>query len=183
MLKSKQNKLNINFYKFHTGEQIRIADVEIDIVYTHEDIVDAKTGISGIAGDFNNSCSVFTVRMDGYNILITGDVNKPVAPIIVRNQKTALDGASAVQTAHHLLNDIRSMYSVIKPETVFIPAPVSRPTEKDLYKQLYTILKQTAGDEIYLQGASTTGFEVRDGKLVKIYEKKALGTKYTDWTW
>ena len=53
----------------------------------------------------------------------------------------------------------------------------------ELYKQLYSLLKQTAGDEIYLQGASTTGFEVRDGKLVKIYEKKALGTKYTDWTW
>ena len=174
---------SIDFYNFHTGEQLRIADVEIDIVYTHEDLVDAKTGKSGIAGDFNNSCSVFTVRMDGYNILITGDINKPAAPIIVRNQRTALNDAKAVQTAHHLLNDIRTMYSVIKPETVFIPAPVSRPTKSELNKQLYALLKQTAGDEIYLQGDATTGFEVKNGKLVKIYEKKALGTKYTDWTW
>ena len=180
----KSTPLNkIKFYNFHTGETLRIADVEIDVVYTHEDIVDAASGKSGVAGDFNNSCSVFTVRIDGYNILITGDINKPVQSILIRNQREALNKASAVQTAHHLLSDIRTLYSLTKAEFVFVTAPSSRLTEKDLYKQIHAVLKQYAGDDIYCQCDATMGFEVRDGKLVKVYEKKALGTKYTDWTW
>ncbi|MBQ5649458.1 MAG: hypothetical protein IIV03_04905, partial [Clostridia bacterium] len=173
----------IKFYNFHTGEKIRIADVEFDFLYTHEDLVDAVSAECEVAGDFNNSCSVFTVTIDGYNILITGDINKPAQAVIVRNQRKLLEAADAVQTAHHLLNDIRTLYSIVKAEHVFVTAPSSRLTEKDLYKQLHSVLKQYAGNAIYCQCDATMGFEVRDGKLVKIYTKSALSTKYTDWSW
>ena len=152
--------------------------MEFDFLYTHEDLVDAVSAECEVAGDFNNSCSVFTVTIDGYNILITGDINKPAQAVIVRNQRKLLEAADAVQTAHHLLNDIRTLYSIVKAEHVFVTAPSSRLTEKDLYKQLHSVLKQYAGDAIYCQCDATTGFEVKNGKLVKIYTKSALSTKY-----
>ena len=173
---------DIAFYNFHTGEQLRIADVEIDVLYTHEDLVDLKTGKTLIAGDFNNSSSVFNLRIDGYNIMITGDINQPAETVLLRNQKPAVKEASAVQTAHHLLNDVKKMYAAIAPEVVFVSAPSTRVARANL-QQIVTVLKKTAGENFFCQCDATTGFEVRDGKLVKVYEKKALGTVYKNWTW
>ena len=42
---------------------------------------------------------------------------------------------------------------------------------------------QAYGQTTYLFDFSKGDFVVRDGKLVKIYTKSALSTKYTDWSW
>ena len=99
------------------------------------------------------------------------------------NHAAALKEANAVQTAHHLLNDLSEIYTYTAPTSVFVSAPRSRFTMNSICKKNVTALKASAGDRIYCQCDATMGFEVKDGELVKVYTKNALHTKYTDWSW
>ena len=174
---------DVGFYNIHVGEVIKLADVEIEAIYTHEDLVDPVTGKTLVGNDFNNTSTVFLLRFDGYSILITGDVNKVAVPTMMANHAAALKEANAVQTAHHLLNDLSEIYTYTAPTSVFVSAPRSRLTMNSVCKNNVNAFKPSAGDRIYCQCDATMGFEVKDGELVKVYTKNALRTKYTDWSW
>ena len=174
---------SIKFFKMHTGETVTICDTEIHMLYTHEELTDAKTAQTLIAGDFNNSCVTFRLSFDGASILITGDINVPAMRAMMTNQLTELKNYDAVQTSHHFYNDLRSLYGVLKAKHVFVPAPLIATTNNTARKEMLALLKEYAGENVYVSSLATQGFEFKNGTFVEVFSKPDLGTVYTGWDW
>ena len=153
------------------------------MLYTHEELTDPITAQTGVKGDFNNSCVTFQLLFDGAKVLITGDINKPAMEALIKNQRKQLTKHDAVQTSHHFYNDLRSLYSLVRANFVFIPSKEAATQANNTRKQMFNLLKNYAGDNIYYAANATQGFVFRNEAFVEIYNKPALGTVHTGWSW
>lgn len=68
-----QSYSNVKFMKLHTGQKIQLADATFEIVYTHEDMVDASTGKLAIDADGNLLTTIFKLTLNGKTFLAMGD--------------------------------------------------------------------------------------------------------------
>lgn len=60
------------YLKPHTGQRITLGNVDIDILFTHEDYVDPATGKTMVT-QANNSCTIVRLHLNGRTMLLTGD--------------------------------------------------------------------------------------------------------------
>ena len=67
------NYKDVKFMKLHTGQKIQLADATFEIVYTHEDMVDATTGSLAVQGDGNLFSTIFKLTLNGKTFLAMGD--------------------------------------------------------------------------------------------------------------
>ena len=174
----------IKYIKIHTGQNIKLGNVTIDVLMTHEDAVDPITGKSIIV-DNNNVCPVLRITANNTSILYFGDwggndqstaakrneysfmenrlmsVNKVLVEIDGVSQSTypMLD-VDIVQTAHHAINSwMGNVYTKTSPMYAFF-------TQADVpYDMLYhdcyrTIIKYlhsvgTPYENMYFAGKQT----------------------------
>ncbi len=175
---------DVKYIKIHTGQNFNLADIQIKVLYTHEDLVNPQTGASEVSNDYNNSCSVIKIVFDGKELLFLGDVNKPAMKVLIANNSTQTLKSDAVQLSHHVFNDLRDLYNITKSPVVFSPQSHYGATLNDGRKViLEAALKYVEDDMIFYANVATYGIEVRDGKFVKAYEEPTLYVKYTGWSW
>lgn len=137
MLKEKYP--DIKFLKPHTGQKINLADLQMEIVFTHEDFVSAKTGLTQIV-DYNNTSTVIKYTVNDRTLLFLADIGGPwQGPqedydvfesrflSMYASDEGYLDEESYlqcdfVQVAHHGINYyMGEIYSAIEPEYAFFP--------------------------------------------------------------
>lgn len=176
-------KDKIKFMQVHTGESFDLADIKINVMYTHEDLVSAKTGISGVANDFNNSSMVLKIEFDGKSFWLLGDINKPAANrIISMYSDNALRG-DIVQVAHHIYNDI-ALYSKIRATVALLPQASGGAYRTNNMKKAMANVKQYADESMMFYGGDRTdGICVDGGRIVHCYQNDIKGGGYTDWSW
>ncbi|MBR5447077.1 MAG: hypothetical protein IKV40_01500, partial [Clostridia bacterium] len=93
------------FLRLHTGQRFTIADVTIEVVYTHEDVANATTAKSPISSH-NDSSSVIRFTIDGMTMMMMGDAQELDAmPRIIKNWSASYLRSDGIQLAHHVLND------------------------------------------------------------------------------
>ena len=76
---------DVKFIQVHAGQSFYLADVKINVMYTHEDIVNASNAVSNVANDFNNSSTVLDIEFNGKSFWLLGDINAPAANVIIKN--------------------------------------------------------------------------------------------------
>ncbi|MGM9642181.1 MAG: hypothetical protein ACI3XI_03115 [Eubacteriales bacterium] len=175
---------DVQYIKIHTGQNFNLADVQVKVLYTHEDLVDPITGASEVANDYNNSCSIIKIIFDGKELLFLGDVNKPAMEILIANNSAETIKSDVIQLAHHVLNDLSKLYDITRASVVFSPQSYYGATLNSTRKKtLETALKYVEDDMIFYANVATYGVEFKDGKFQKVYESPTLFVKYTGWSW
>jgi len=186
MFKYIENYANSDYelHKLQTGEKFNIADIEIDVLYSHEDMIEAVNA-QATSGEYNNACAVYRITVDGKVFIVTGDINRPAMARMMDNQPAELLKADLIQASHHLYNDLTELYKVAQAPAVFMPTRPNVSTDTSLGKTLTKLFKKYASDDMILFSANGTyGLEVKNGKFQIVYKHEKVYSKgYTGWAW
>lgn len=174
----------VKFAKLHTGQSYDIADVSINVIYTHEDIVDSKTAETEVSEDYNNGSLVSYFLIDGQKFMLTGDINRGAARVLMEYNSADTLKSDVIQCAHHCLNYIYEMYDLTQAPMVLMPQSPTGCIVNSSRKAILDSLKKYASDEdIYYASLGTYGFEVVGGKFEQVYFAECVGGEYTGWGW
>ena len=119
------------FVKAHTGQKIRLGNVELEVIFTHEDYLDSFTGRT-IVHDGNSTSTVLRLHANGKTVMFAGDWGggDTVAPEEYATgiaRMLAMHGdnlqSDILQVAHHALNPYMEQFNAaVKAQYAFIPA-------------------------------------------------------------
>ncbi len=175
---------NVKFMQIHTGESIRLADITINVIYTHEDLVDPKTAKSEEKDDFNNSCSVLKIVFDGRSFFLLGDINKSAMNVILSNNSAETLKGDVVQVAHHVYNSLQDLYHKIQASVVLAPQSRGGAEYSSSRRAIMSTVKQYAKNGmVYFGGSETDGIAVVNGELTHVYTAPIDGGGHTGWSW
>ncbi len=190
---------NVKFIKAHTGQKIQLANVTIDVMYTHEDLVDANTGLTEVGDDYNETSLVLKFTFDGKSFMILGDTNVKGSAILMENWSESCLKVDVLQLAHHVLNDLTSLYKLIKASVILVPQSLGRMNSNRPYMNDYyeTALAYVNADTVviddesrtnskmsYLQNEGTVGLSVVNGGVKKVFWRNIISyEKRSDDTW
>ena len=161
---------DVEFLRLHTGQTFSLADMTLDVIYTHEDSVNAETGKSSIS-NYNNSSTVIRITVDGNTILFMGDAVEEAMGYLTMTWKGETLRSDGIQLAHHVLNDLSVLYHIVKAPMLLVPQSLHRIKEHKTAPTPYAAAKKYAeADMIFFQNEYTVGVAVVDGKWTKVYE-------------
>ncbi len=174
----------VKYMKIHTGQVFNIADAKVNVLYTHEDIVDPYSCASEIASDYNNTSAVISVQIDEKTFLFLGDINKPAMKVLMENNQNLSLKCDVIQLAHHVVNDLSSLYNIARASVAFVPQSEYTATKNSTMRNtLNAALKYVTDDNAFYANEETVGIEVKAGKLQVTYKNTVKGGKYTGWNW
>ena len=101
--------------KLHTGQKIQIRNLNIECLYTQEDIY------PDILHKFNDSCMVTRFSVDGQRFTILGDIEDEASAIIVNMYDAATLKTDILQVAHHGWGATTRLYNLFKPTVLMWP--------------------------------------------------------------
>ena len=115
---------NVKFLKCHTGQSIHLGSIDIDILMTHEDMVNASTGKSTMeAGNSMTTVARFTLP-DGTVFLSLGDLEVEGEEVLLGKSgwfsstvgilDTSELECDIVTVAHHGYNKVQATYTAAK---------------------------------------------------------------------
>ena len=163
------NDDEVEFLRIHTGQVFNLADMTVEVIYTHEDAVDAETAKSPI-NNYNNSSSVIKINVDGKSIMFMGDAVEGAMSYITMTWKGETLRSDGIQLAHHVLNDLSILYHIVKAPVLLVPQSLHRIEEHSVAPKPYGAAKKYARqDMIFFQNTYTVGIAVVDGQWEKVY--------------
>ena len=155
------------YVKLHSGYKFYLADAEIEILQTFEDLYPKSVANNGY--DFNSSSTLFTVTVGGQKIMFLGDVSDTGASRLTNLYGKALK-SDFMQVAHHGLNSggtIKTLYQKIDAKYILYPAPLSWYQQNiNATANIYLASGSATVKQIFVSGAQTvTLYLPYDGKL------------------
>ena len=189
----KEKYPNIKYLKPHTGQSIRLGEVTLDILLTHEDIVDEASGFTKIS-NYNNTTTVMKYTVNGKTFMQLGDFsgsqNNGKEKIFLGMYKDA-DGAypvlqsDIVQVAHHALeNDMENTYQAIGARYAFIPQADCNFSEYRFQQAKCSTYQDTVNDiisananvEMFFQNRNTYALSIaKNGAITKLAPIAIIG--------
>lgn len=165
---------NAKFCKMHTGQRFRFPDAWIEVLTTHEDILPCS--IYGSAdkpyAGMNETTTVFRIEFDDTSVIFLGDVEEYNGEILRRLYGKDYLSSEYLQCAHHLINDDRNIYSIIKAKKLLLPQCRFNAQTRMCENRRY--LTSLFGEEnMYYAGDCTYVFTVGNGsETVECYEHR-----------
>ena len=175
---------NAKYLKAHTGQSLALGEVTLDIMLTHEDLVEKRTGMTNIA-TFNNTTTVIKYTINGKTFMQLGDHTSSQDHAGERflglykageNDYPALK-SDIVQVAHHAIETAEEdLYNAICAPYAFVP---QADCDFEKYKSEQAVCDKywnTLGDlknanesvEFFFQSRYTHGFTIaKNGTLSK----------------
>ena len=109
---------NAKFLKCHTGQSIRLGSIDVDILLTHEDQVNATTGNSTMQGGNSMTTVMRFVLPDGTVFLNLGDFEEEQQTAFFNSNSGMINKSELVcdiiGVAHHGYNDVADTYKAAK---------------------------------------------------------------------
>ena len=164
---------NCKEMKVHAGQKIQIADVSLEVLYTHEDLL-TPVGCFNSA-DSNDTSTVIRFDNGQMSMMILGDAGQRTESRLRRVFTEATLKSDIVQPAHHMIYDVFAIYKEIQPDFALVPQSYecSQSREKlegqGSYKDRFDKLVSFVGDNRYFAGNCTVGLAVIDGVIQKCY--------------
>ncbi len=101
----------------HSGETFTLADLNIEVLFTHEDIYPDRIG------SFNDTSTVIRINCGGQSILFLGDLQDASCRKLEKTYGSYLK-SDIVQVAHHGFNGSTiETYDLVSPEVALWPTP------------------------------------------------------------
>ena len=153
--------------KVHTGDVIKIADVTLTIVYTHEDMADEEGAFP--TKDFNATSTVIMLETRaGMRFLITGDITSLAEDTLCKHFSEKTLKCDILQQPHHNFNNNSTIYEVANAQ-VMLMIQSSGGLIKNEEMTTHSDLAKKWCDEWYCGGDETVGFTYKDNKAKLIY--------------
>ena len=166
---------DVDIIRPHTGQIIQIADVKIEIMYTHEDLVDATSGITKLDNNYNEASMVSKIHFDGKIFMQTGDIDNKAASTILKNWSAECLKVDILQLAHHVLNDLSAFYHTVQAPILLVPQSLHRIQEhKTAPKTYQAVTPYIKNNMCYFQNENTVGLSVVDGEIKLVYTKPVI---------
>lgn len=143
------------YVKCRSGYAFSLRDARFEILYTHEDAVNAQDA-SLSAANANDCCSVLRMTLKGKTFLFLGDANLVTQRILLQKYDAAVLRADVLQASHHMINDLTELYPVVAPTYVMCPQSKSRTITQ--YPSYYTFLKLAPAERMYFADQGVYGF-------------------------
>lgn len=158
------------FLRMHTGQNIQLADISIDVLQTQEDLVDVSTGESTLS-DYNDASTVIRLTIDGETFLILGDAGASRAmPKMLNNWSSNYLRSDGIQLAHHVMNDVTKLYKIVQAPVVFVPQSQYGVNIKEERIEIFNVAKSYAREGmIFFQNEVTVGIAVVNGQWETVY--------------
>ena len=116
--------------------------------------------------------------------MLYGDVNKPAMNVILANNSDASLKCDIVQLAHHVINDLSTIYHKNKAPVVLVPQSPNGCTRNQTRKNAINAAKTyVQNDMLYYASEETVGLQVIDGKITEVFTAPVHGGPYADWGW
>ena len=109
----------------HTGMRFRMANAEIDVLYTQEDAVNARTGETPVT-NANDGSLVCRITAAGKRFLVLGDINVLAQDKILSIHSKDEIRCDVLQAAHHLYNPVALIYDAADADYVLCPMSEGR---------------------------------------------------------
>ena len=199
---------NVKFLKLHTGQSIQLADATFDVLYTHEDMVDAATGDAKVKHNNNLLSTMFKLTLNGKTFLAMGDWG-----VGAREEQEALDKhdlceerflgmyedakgnypfleCDILQVAHHAINDYNArVHAIVKADYAFFSQQdiAYDDLAHDCYRNIVNQLRAAGMEDqhMYFQGRQTNWLTIDQSGNITHGHKKLEGVDegyyyYTD---
>ncbi len=169
---------NCKEIKVHAGQKIRIADVSLEVLYTHEDLL-TPIGYFNSA-DSNDTSTVIRVDNGQMSMMVLGDGGQRTESRLRRIFTEATLKSDVVMPAHHLVYDVFEIYKEIRPTFALVSQSYecsqanSRIEGQGSYKERFDKLVSFVGDNCYFAGNETVGLAVIDGKIQECYHVEGV---------
>lgn len=182
---------NARYYKQHTGESFKISDVQIDVLYTIEDLYTPNSSNSLVldnvgsmkkSDEENNCSSVLRVSFDGKTMMITGDIYDSDA--IMMGMYPAKDlHVDVLQLPHHAFDNHVTFVKTVAPTISFLHQAESAARNR---QTLYNVNKNWMpyAGTIYFGNTETVGYCAEEGIFLREPFNEAVD--WMDWgnkTW
>ena len=109
---------NAKFLKCHTGQSIRLGSIDVEILLTHEDQVNATTGNSTMQGGNSMTSVMRLVLPDGTVFLNLGDFEEEQQTAFFNSNSSMINKSELecdiIGVAHHGYNDVAATYKAAK---------------------------------------------------------------------
>ncbi|MGM9680377.1 MAG: discoidin domain-containing protein [Eubacteriales bacterium] len=170
---------NAVFMKPHTGMNFNLADVNIQVLFTHEDAIAYNNASVWPISDFNSSSTVLKFTIDGQTFLMLGDTTSEAETYMLRMYKdTTVFKSDLLQVAHHSFNYLSKLYPLVEPTITLIPNSYANAHSSENLPKIQVLIDTCGADNLYYEGNGTNGFSVVDGKWTMTYEKELIGGPY-----
>lgn len=104
------------YRKLHTGMRFFIADVQVDVLFTHEDLYPATTD------NYNDTSTVIRLTAAGQKVLFPGDIMEPASRVMERDIPAGVMRADIVEYSHHGYEGAtKEFYDLVGAPTVLWP--------------------------------------------------------------
>jgi hypothetical protein len=111
---------NCKDMKAHVGQKLQLADISIDVLCTHECIVDAQT-LDTKKNDLNDRSLVLKFSSGGVSFLMLGDICFLPEDYMTSIYSPSTLKSTFVQMAHHCINPLEKIYAATNSQITFIP--------------------------------------------------------------
>ncbi len=174
---------NCEMIKLHTGMELNLASLKMEVLYTHEDYV-LHNGQSRIT-DANDGSTILKLTMEDVSCLILGDINQGGEKVLVSQMLEELLRVDVVQVAHHTWNWLDSIYDIAQAEYAVFTQSVggsNRTLGVNAVAVLEKVQEYAPPENCYFSGVETSGLLFRDG-TVTLTETYPLAWDSPDYEW
>ncbi|MCU4165991.1 hypothetical protein [Carboxylicivirga caseinilyticus] len=118
LMKNTINKYypHCKFVKLHTGQEYNLQGIGFDVLFTHEDGVDASG--KNTIGNFNETSTILRVTINGKKIMLLGDTDGIGQANMLAMYSDETLKSDCVQTTHHGYNNVTPLYNALKAPLV-----------------------------------------------------------------
>lgn len=169
---------NVPFLKPHSGQEITLSDLTIQVYYTHEDAVWASDLTRFPHRDYNCTSTVLRLEIDGKTFLSLGDISQEAEAVIMNLTEPDMWKGDMVQVAHHCFNYLNGLYYWISAPMALLPHNYYGGHTPENVLKLATVLNYVRDDQLYYAGEGTDGFQVVDGGFVHVSHAGVIGREY-----
>ncbi len=165
---------NCKEMKVHAGQRIQIADVTLDVLYTHEDLLSPIGWFN--SGDSNDTSTAIRFDNGQMSMVILGDAGPRTESRLRRTYTEATLKSDIIMPAHHLIYDVSAIFKEIQPTFALVTQSIEctqsnetlpgQGSYRDRYNKLVSLVPR---DRCYFAGNESVGFAVVDGKIERIY--------------
>lgn len=168
--------------KVHSGQTFQIADAKFEILHTHEDEVDFRTGESTVRSYFNATTLVIRMTVGQTSVMLLGDLAKERPEnFLVMNYSDSFLKSDAVQISHHMWNHHMRIYSAVAAPVALFPQSSGGCKKDSLRREMVKNIQKYASDGCFYEGDETTGFVFGTNHLCAVTREPVQPEQYEGW--
>ena len=156
-------------YKPHTGDQITLGDIPLEVLYTHEDAANGESGLFE-SENFNDTTTVLRASVGKMRVLLLGDIDCVGEGVLCETMPKEMLSSDILQVAHHDFYPIDTAYTYANAKIACFPQTEAGCVKNDVMIENTSKVTRYAR-HLYYSGdvTKTVGFALRGKRIAEIY--------------